>query len=180
MPIESVILRGRAKRAYELGRVRTALGWSIPTLMIAGAVAALLRDLSSPLLLGLALYFGCAVLLWWGRSPGRSVLPGVVYGLLPLAGSMVARMNGHVCMGMTCYSACLAYCVTGGLLAGLLLARHAARSDAPSVAFLSAAATALLTGAMGGSCIGIHGILGMAVGIGVGAVPLAVRFVLKH
>jgi hypothetical protein len=138
------------------------------------------EHVSAPLLLGSALYLGCAVLLWWGRSPGRSVLPGAVYGLLPLGGALVARLNGHVCMGITCYSTCLAYCVTGGLLAGLLLARHAVRSESPSVVFLSAAGTALLTGAVGGSCIGVHGIVGMAAGIGVGAVPLAVRFVLKH
>jgi len=180
MLAEQSLLRSKAKRAYEWGRLRHALAGSIPTLLVAGMVAALVREVSWPLVLGLLLYGASVLLLWFGRSPGKSVLPGVVYGLLPLSGGVIARLHGHVCLGMSCYSTCLLYCVGGGVLAGLLVARLASRSDSPLAVFCSAAATALLTGAIGSSCVGVHGIIGMAAGIGLGALPQAVRWVTRH
>jgi hypothetical protein len=174
MVIDVVSLKLRARRAYELGRLRRALAWSIPTLLLAAVVVALVHEVSLPLLLGLALYLASVVLLWWGRSPGRSVLPGVVYGLLPLAGAVIAKLHGHMCMGATCYGMCVPLCVGGGAVAGLLVARLAARSETPAPVFLSAASTALLTGAIGGSCVGLHGLVGMALGIGAGVLPLLV------
>ncbi len=175
MQAEESLLRGRARRAYEWGRLRRALGGSIPTLLVGGMVAALVREWSWPLVLGSILYLASVALLWFGRSPGRSVLPGVVYGLLPLTGGVIARLHGHVCMGMSCYSTCMFYCVGGGVLAGLLVGRLAFKSDSPTAVFMSAAATALLTGAIGSSCVGLHGIVGMALGIGLGAVPHSLR-----
>jgi hypothetical protein len=175
MLAEQSLLRGKAKRAYEWGRLRRALGGSIPTLLVAGMVAALVREISWPLVIGLALYLASVLLLWFGRSPGRSVLPGVVYGLLPLTGGVIAKLHGHVCMGLSCYSTCMLYCVGGGVVAGVLVGRLAARSDTPTAVFASAAATALLTGAIGSSCVGVHGIVGMAAGILLGAVPHVVR-----
>ncbi len=175
MLAEQTLLRGRAKRAYEWGRLRHALAASIPTLLVGGMVAALVKEVSWPLVLGLALYGASVVLLWFGRSPGRSVLPGVVYGLLPLTGGVISRLHGHACMGLSCYSTCMLYCVGGGVLAGVLVGRLASKSDTPAAVFMSAAATALLTGAIGSSCVGVHGIVGMAAGVGLGALPLALR-----
>ncbi len=175
MLAEQSLLRGKAKRAYEWGRWRHALGGSIPTLLVGGMVAALVREVSWPLILGLALYLASVLLLWFGRSPGRSVLPGVVYGLLPLTGGVIAKLHGHVCTGLSCYSTCMLYCVGGGIVAGVLVGRLAAKSDSPAAVFMSAAATALLTGAIGSSCVGVHGIVGMAAGIGLGSIPLAFR-----
>jgi hypothetical protein len=175
MLAEQTLLRGRAKRAYEWGRLRHALGASIPTLLVGGMVAALVKEVSWPLVLGLALYAASVVLLWFGRNPGRSVLPGVVYGLLPLTGGVISRLHGHACMGLSCYSTCMLYCVGGGVLAGVLVGRLASKSDTPAAVFMSAAATALLTGAIGSSCVGVHGIVGMAAGVGLGAMTLALR-----
>ena len=180
MQAEQALLRGKAKRAYEWGRLRRALGGSIPTLLVGGMVAALVHEVSWPLVLGSLLYLASVALLWFGRSPGRSVLPGVVYGLLPRTGGVIAKLHGHVCLGMSCYSNCMLYCVSGGVLAGILVGRLAAKSDSPLAVFMSAAATALLTGAIGSSCVGVHGIVGMALGIGVGAVPQSLRFLVKR
>lgn len=180
MQAEQSLLRDKAKRAYEWGRLRRALGGSIPTLLVAIMVAALVREISWPLVLGLVLYLVSVVLLWFGRSPGKSVLPGVVYGLLPLTGGVIAKLHGHVCMGLSCYSTCLMYCVGGGVMAGLLVGRLASKSDSPLGVFSAAAATALLTGAIGSSCVGVHGIIGMAAGIVFGAIPQAVRSAIRH
>lgn len=175
MAIDPVQLREKAKRVYELARLRHALALSIPVLLVGVMVALLVHEVSLPLIVGLLLYISSVVLLWWGRVPGRSVLPGVVYGLLPLTGSVIAKLHQHVCMGFDCFSTCMLYCMSGGVVAGLLVARLALRSDSPLAVFFSAASTALLTGAIGGSCVGVHGIVGMAIGIGIGAVPLAMR-----
>lgn len=180
MQAELAALRSRTKRAYEWGRVRTALGLSIPTLLLGVCVAALVREVSWPLALGTLLYLASVVLLWVGKAPGRSVLPGVVYGLLPLTGGLVSRFNGHVCLGLSCYSSCLLYCVAGGVAAGVLVSRLAARSESSTAVFLSAAATSLLTGAIGISCVGVHGLVGMALGVALGAVPLGVRRVFRR
>ena len=72
------------------------------------------------------------------------------------------------------------YCVGGGVVAGVLVGRLASKSDSPTAVFLSAAATALLTGAIGSSCVGVHGIVGMAVGIGLGAVPQGLRSLVRR
>src|SRR5512142_1084037 len=82
MLAEQLELRLRLKRAYEWGRLRHALRWSVPTLLLAALVALLVRQVSWPLPVGLLLYLASVVMLWVGRSPGRSVLPRVVYGLL--------------------------------------------------------------------------------------------------
>lgn len=180
MAIDTIQLRIKARRVYELSRLRQALALSIPVLLVGGMVAALVHEVSLPLVLGLVLYLVSVALLWWGRSPGRSVLPGIVYGLLPLTGAVIAKLHHHVCMGLLCYSTCLLYCLGGGVITGLLVARLALKSATPTAVFLSAAATALLTGAIAGSCVGVHGIVGMAVGIGIGAVPLAVKSMTRH
>src|SRR5512141_1561510 len=101
MLAEPSLLRSKAKRAYEWGRLRRALGGSIPTLLVAGMVSALVREVSWPLVLGLSLYAASVLLLWVGQSPGKSVLPGVVYGLLPLTGGVIAKLHGHMCLGMS-------------------------------------------------------------------------------
>ena len=180
MLAESMSLRAKVRRTYELGRLRRAASLAIPTLIVAVFVALLAHEVSWPLIIGSLLYVASVVLLWLGRSPGRSVLPGVVYGLLPLTGGLVAKMHGHVCLGLSCYSTCMLYCVGGGLVAGILVGRIAARSEAPAAVFMSAAATALLTGAIGSSCVGVHGIIGMALGIAVGSAPMLWRLTVKH
>lgn len=175
MAIATIQLRDKARRLYEVARMRRALIFSIPALLVGLFVAIVVREISMPLVCGVLLYLASVVLLWWGRSPGRGVLPGVTYGMLPLAGGVIAKFHHHACMGLSCYSTCLLYCVSGGLLAGLLVARFAMKSQTPVALFLSAAATALLTGTIGGSCVGGHGIIGMALGIGLGAITLVLR-----
>lgn len=172
METESLDLHDRVKRAYEVGRVLRAAVWSIPTLLLGVGVALLVHEISIPLLLAATLYAVSAFLLWWGRVPGKGVLPGITYGLLPLAAGVVAKLHGHVCLGFACYTSCMLFCVGGGVIAGLLTARLAARAKSPLTVFLSSAAMALFTGAIAGGCVGLHGIAGMALGIAVGIVPM--------
>jgi len=174
MATESSIFRERAKRAYEVGRLRHAAAWSIPTLLLGGMVALTVHEVSFPLLLASVLYIASMSLLWWGRAPGRAVLPGIVYGFLPLSAGVIAKLHNHVCMGPVCYGVCLPLCIGGGVMAGLFIARVAARSEHSIAIFFSAAATALFTGAIGNSCVGVHGIIGMGLGLVLGFGPMMV------
>jgi hypothetical protein len=168
-------LKQRARRLYEIGRLRSALSWSIPALIVAGVTAAIMRQMSMPLALGLVLYAASVGMLWWGRTPGRGVLPGIAYGLIPLGGALLAKLAGHVCMGFACFGTCMITCFGGGLVAGALIARVALRSRNPTALFLSAASVAFLTGIIGGACMGVVPVIGMAVALGIGFLPVAMR-----
>jgi hypothetical protein len=175
MANDAVSLKERARRWYELGRLRSALGWSIPALILAALVAVVVGQISIPLAIGLALYAGSVALLWWGRTPGSGVLPGLVYGLVPLGTALLAKLLGHACVGAPCHPACTLTCFGGGLVAGVLIARVALRSRNPIALFLSAASVAFLTGLIGGACMGVYPVIGMAIAIGLGFLPLALR-----
>jgi len=175
METDANSLKQRARRLYEVGRLRAALGWSIPALILAALVALIVRQMSIPLAIGVALYAASVGLLWWGRAPGRGVLPGLVFGLVPLSAAVIANFYGHTCVGADCMRICTLTCVGGGLVAGLLIARLAMRSPNPIALFLSAASVALLTGVVGGACMGVYPVIGMAIAIGVAFLPVALR-----
>ena len=175
MPTDPNTLKQRARRLYEIARLRAALGWSIPALILAGLVALVVRQPSMPLAMGVALYAASVGLLWWGRAPGRGVLPGLVFGLVPLAAALIANFHGHACVGAECFRVCTLACFGGGLAAGLLIARVALRSPNPMALFLSAASVAFLTGAIGGACMGVYPVVGMAAAIAFGLLPVALR-----
>jgi len=168
-------LKQQARRLYEIGRLRGALGWSIPALVLAALVALIVRQVSMPLAIGVALYAASVGLLWWGRAPGRGVLPGLVFGLVPLAAALFANFHGHACIGAACFRVCTLTCFSGGLVAGLLIARVALRSPNPLALFLSAGSVAFLTGVIGGACMGVYPVIGMAVALAFGLVPVALR-----
>ncbi len=106
METDANSLKQRARRLYEVGRLRGALGWSIPALILAALVALIVRQISIPLAIGVALYAASVGLLWWGRAPGRGVLPGLVYGLVPLGAAVIANFYGHACVGADCLRVC--------------------------------------------------------------------------
>jgi len=175
MATDASTLKQRARRIYEIGRLRGALGWSIPALILAAVVALVVRQISVPLAIGVALYAASAGLLWWGRAPGRGVLPGLVFGLVPLGAALIANFYGHACVGPACFRVCTVACFAGGLVAGLLTARVAARSPNAMGLFLSAASVAFLTGVLGGACMGVYPVIGMGVAIALGVLPVALR-----
>ena len=176
MATDEDLLKHRARRFYERGRLRGAFGWSIPALIIAGLVCLLLGETSIPLAVGVALYAASVCLLWWGRAPGRGVLPGLVFGLVPLVAALIANFHGHTCVGAGCLRTCTVICFVGGLTAGLLIARIAVRSANPVALFLSAGAVAFLTGVTGGACMGVYPVIGIAAAIALGFLPVALSY----
>jgi hypothetical protein len=163
-------LERRARRGYERARLRDALLGVAPLLLIVPLAACLSRDAGSTIWFGCATFALGGVALWYGRDPQKAVLPGVAAGLVPLLLALCANRM-HYCGPDGCSSLCVPACTLGGGLAGLVVA-HVGRKKGAGVWFwLSASTLALLTGAMGCSCIGYSGIIGLGLGFGAGLVP---------
>lgn len=171
-------LQQMARRRYELARLlRCALGFA-PVLGLIGVSMLVGRRPSSALAFGLALYAAGVFVLWLGRGFHRGVLPGVGAGLIPLAAALAANF-GHGCASGHCSTLCLPACIAGGVTAGLLVSGLVWRGRLGNGAWLSAGATCLLTGAMGCSCVGYSGVIGLVAGFAAGSLPMVGRRLLK-
>jgi hypothetical protein len=164
----------RVLRAYERGRWRHALTGFAPVLLLPMLVLCIDGISLRTIALG-ALLFGTGVfVLWRGRDAARSVLPGVLAGTVPLVAAICApRM--HVCTGSSCMSFCLAACAGGGFLAGVVVGLVWRRSRRGRVSLAIAAVLSTMTGALGCSCVGYGGVLGMAAGFMLGMLPWVAR-----
>ncbi len=167
-------LQKRMRRAYELVRVRNALLGVAPVVVIVAVAACLAHRPISTLWFGLATVMAGAVMLWYGRDPQKAVLPGIAAGLVPLTLALCAS-NIHSCSAGVCNSLCMPACMLGGAVAGLAVATVGNRRKAGIWFWISASSLALLTGAMGCSCIGYSGVVGLGVGFGAGVVPGLLR-----
>jgi hypothetical protein len=145
-----------------------------PVLLIVGIAALLGRRPSVAVALGLGMFASGVVMLWYGRDVKRAVLPGVAAGLAPLTLALCAN-HFHHCAGDTCLSLCVPACAAGGLLAGLGVAMVGLRQRAGLTFWLASSGLALLTGAMGCSCVGYAGVVGLAFGFGAGLSASLIR-----
>ncbi|MGD0835931.1 MAG: hypothetical protein ABSB49_04710 [Polyangia bacterium] len=161
----------RARMRYEGARLRRALIGFAPVLVVVILAARFSQRPSSALGFGLAMFAMGIVLLWYGRDLKRAVLPGIAAGLLPLVLVLCANHVKHVCLGGTCMTLCVPACAVGGIVAGLATSSVGVRHKSRVAFWLAMSALALLTGAMGCSCIGHGGVVGLALGFGAGTVP---------
>lgn len=172
--IDLDLLERKARVRYELVRAgRSLLGFA-PALVLVAAAAALGRRPSSAVMFGSMLFVSGAFLLWRGQTLHRAVLPGLLSGVIPLVFALVAN-HGHACAGGHCSTWCLPACTAGGVVAGLGVSWFANKRGLDWRFFAGASAVSLLTGAMGCSCIGYSGVIGLGAGFLVGAVPMGVR-----
>lgn len=167
-------LRERARRAYELGRVRRGLGfalWVLP--MVALSLFACRRPLLT-LIAGALLYALVAAFGARGQAYGRALRPGLLAGSVPLLLPLLMRMGGHACLGGACWSLCMIGCIAGGTLAGAAIgiasaAQHEERGTFIAVASLVAG----LAGVLGCAVAGAAGISGMVLGLALAPLPAA-------
>ena len=172
MPMDESVLRLRARRAYELGRLR----WSLrPAPMVAVAFVAAVacgRPLDLCCLLGASALLLSVGFSYVGGEAGRAVLPGLAGGALALALPLASRPIGHACMGDACLSLCLPACVLGGAISGAFLAHRAAREERGRVFLAAAVGLAGVLGALGCTLAGFSGVVGMAGGALVAGTPV--------
>ena len=172
--IDLDLLERRARLRYEWMRAgRSVLGFA-PALLLVGLAAALGRRPESAVMFGSLLFVSGAFLLWRGQTLHRAVLPGLLAGVIPLVFALVAN-RGHACAGGHCSTWCLPACTAGGVVAGLAISWFATKRKLDWRFFVGASAVSLLTGAMGCSCIGYSGVIGLGVGFLAGAAPLGLR-----
>jgi hypothetical protein len=164
--MESVELATRARRAYELGRLRWAMriGWVVLGLLVLSFAVAGRSPITAAT--GVVLWATATVLRWRGRTLGAAVRAGLTAGLIPFGLLIVLKSTaGLFCAFGGCLPHCTGFCGVGGLLAGLLLsarARHV--EDRPALFLLAASAVAALTGLLGCFVGGLVGVAWMMVG----------------
>ncbi|MEZ4317009.1 MAG: hypothetical protein R3F61_05885 [Myxococcota bacterium] len=160
-------LERRARRAYEWGRLRGALGWTVPAVLFAGGsrvvggveLAGALGGVLAVLLVGLR---------WRGGDLGRGVVPGLASGLLAW-GVPLAWVCGDGPCVTACSPACLVVTGVAGGLGGLLLWRSVGSTSA-----VAALAIASVCASMGCLALGTGGLVGVAAVLVVGA-PATLR-----
>jgi hypothetical protein len=167
-------LERRVRFRYEWARLRRALVGFAPMLAVGGVAVALGRHPSVAAAFALGAFLAGVILLWYGRDFRRAVLPGAAAGLVPLTLALCAS-HWHHCTGDACVMVCVPACSAGGLLAGLAVTAIARHRRAGLVFLLPASGMALLTGAMGCSCVGVAGLVGLGVGYAIGLIPAFVR-----
>ncbi|WP_394843473.1 hypothetical protein LZC95_41305 [Pendulispora brunnea] len=165
----------RARLRYEWARTWRALLGLAPIWIIIGLACAFTHRPSLAISFGLAAFVMGAVMLWYGRDVKRGVLPGLAAGMVPLLFALCANHVNHVCTGSSCMTLCMPACVVGGIVAGLAVAAIGHRRQAGAGFWLGASAMAVLVGAMGCSCIGYAGVVGVAIGYAAGIVPSLLR-----
>ncbi|HEX9578856.1 MAG TPA: hypothetical protein VF993_13975, partial [Myxococcales bacterium] len=158
--MSDLVLETRARRAYELGRLRWSLRVAPFILVASAAVVACGRPLGDSGAICLSLLLLAAGLGFAGGSAGRAVVPGLAAGTVALVLPLLVRTLGHVCFGPACMPYCLPASVLGGAVAGALIARQAAGHDRQLPFLLAALALAGLTGALGCTLAGTAGVLG--------------------
>jgi hypothetical protein len=161
-------LKRRARRAYELGRLRYAITrvWIVlPLLLAADAVSC---ALGTSVIVGVALFGTTLFLAWRGGMFDRAIYPATIAGL----GTFVAPIT---CSALGLGGAAMwAACVAGGVGAGLWLAwwttRHAER---PLACLAAGGLHAVLVGTLGCAPLGAGALVGMAAGLAIASVPVA-------
>lgn len=158
MTLTTQDLKARARWAYERARLaRSTLGASPLVLLVAVGVLAGTRP-GAAVAIGSGLVLWGVLSLWIGHGLQRTLLPGIAAGLFPLSLVACAARVGHSCSGSSCRSWCLTASIIGGGAAGLVVGRWVKRQAASIPMAAAAAGTALLTGSMSCSCIGLRGI----------------------
>ena len=160
-------LAAKARRTYELGRIRMVAKGLLPLVPVLVIAAALGRG-SASLLLAVPLAVLCAGLLYYGRGLQHAVRPGLIAGAIP----MIAAMSTMMCAAGSreCAHWCVLTCAGSGLIVGawLGIAVLARRRSAIGVA---AVIVATLTAAMGCLPIGLGTLLGALAGLATGLAP---------
>lgn len=170
---DPAVVARRARRAYELGRLKYALRATGPFALALIVAAAHVGTRAAA---GLAV-LAVSVLVagrFMGGAVGRGVQTGAMAGLVALFCPLIVTALGHYCAGCgptTPIPLCLAACTLGGALAALLGGRRI--TDLRSIEAATALTTTALVGAVGCAVAGGFGLVGLGVGMIIGGVPSA-------
>lgn len=176
MEAADTIFIARARRAYELGRLGSALGRSVLLLPLPWLVFLCCADPGRSIATVVSLVAAVAFCLWRGGPLRRGVRPGLIAGAVPLSIPLIAMTTGRLCAAGRCLLD-PTVCILAGVAGGVALALFAPRPrDAHGIPLVTASLIAGLAGSVGCWMYGLVGIGGMVVGLVAGAAPvLALR-----
>jgi hypothetical protein len=173
MAVPEAALSARARRAYEMGRLRSALPTVVLAVPMVGLSLVLCDRMAATAGCGLALVAVLLAAAWRGQPFARGARAGLIAGLGPLLLPMATCL--HLCVGGVCLlapTACIVAALVGGAALGLH-ARHRVPAGPDGGGYLVAAlAVAALVGSLGCVIAGVSGIVGMVVGLALGTVPV--------
>jgi hypothetical protein len=173
MDPDSTRAKHKARRAYELGRLRYAARAGVLVAPMTGLAwvaneRPLLALTTGVLLCLLVIGYG-----WRGGVLARAIAPGLLAGSAPLVLPLLLRAAGHCCVGGACVPVCMLGCVVGGVCAGVALGLAATAERAQCWAFLAAASVlAGFAGVLGCAIVGLAGIVGMVTAVIVTSLPV--------
>jgi hypothetical protein len=159
----------RARRVYELGRLRHGVLTAWPVPLLTALSIWWCRDVEFSLAIGTCLFALVTALVWHGRVAAQAARAGVGAGVLAFAGPVVAY---HLDM---CGTPAAMLMINGlcGLGVGVLLSVQSFRLEVRGHVFLSwAAIVATLSGTLGCVLFGLTGLAGMALGIFLSTAPV--------
>jgi hypothetical protein len=164
------VMKERAKRAYELGRVRRALRFGLFPLPLIAISTNICGAVLPSCLAGSLLVLSVIFFAWRGGSYEAAIRPGLASGmgafLLPFAGEL-----SGVCTGEKLF-ACASLCFLGGMITGGFLGARSMREELHHGRFLaSGCVIASLVGSLGCVLAGLGGILGMILGVTTISIP---------
>lgn len=155
----------RLRRAYEFGRLRSALVRGLPALGFGALASVLGAPPSGWWLAGLIFVLSGGVFFIGGRA-ARAIKPAFLIGAVPFFFSHVAQPAGHMCsVNGACLSWCLPACFVGGLLGGFWLVSEVRRREAGVAGWLLGSTVLIAVGAMGCHCVGFGSITGLIGGL---------------
>jgi hypothetical protein len=160
-----LMIRDRALRAFRRGRWKAAWTASAPVWAVIAFASWFTWRPSAVWIVGAGLAAAFIGMVYLGGAIRRGALPGLAAGLLPLVAAIGAGGWGSECGAGECASWCVPVCVSSGVACGLVLAWTARTRRWSPATLLSAGWLAVLTGAMGCSCVGFAGAFGMAGGL---------------
>jgi len=164
-PADVDALRERARRAYERGRLRSAVRSSWPVVALAGVC--LFTGVPSQLVLPVAIVHLAVVvaLLQRGHGATRAIPIGWLAGSLPLLVALLGCRVPHACGGPSCMGWCLPACLAASLVAGMVVVRRAMRRPEDARVLGIATLVAALTAGMGCMVLGVGGAIAMLFGL---------------
>jgi hypothetical protein len=164
MEADTVVKQG-ARRAYERSRIGVSLRAGAFLAVLCSASALIGTQVATALSVSAAMMVAVTFMRFYGRSLARAVLPGALLGAIPFTLAMASKAYGHVCTGSGCMSLCVPACTLGGAVVGAALVLTARSEPKRTSYLLGGGALALLVGALGCSCVGYGGLLGMLSGM---------------
>ena len=165
-------LLGRARRAYEIGRLLHSTRYTWVALVMMTSSIVLCHEPYLSAMLGLTLFVLATSLIWHGGISSQASITGLKVGFVAFA-LPVLSYSFELYRLIDPYLALALINVGSGLLAGIVLGIQSARLESDrSVYVLIGGAVAVLSGVLGCMLFGTFGIIGITAGMLIATIPV--------